>query len=151
MVRSRKLLARTTALLAVASLLASCGGSSDEDLRRARAEGAREQRLRTLERELRDQKKQSSKGAQSPSAAAPSGSGSSAPSSGRTPCPAGGGVAVGPNTTCAFAQAVKDAYPNSGESFEVYSPATKQTYTMSCTQGSPHVCTGGNNASVSFP
>jgi hypothetical protein len=36
-------------------------------------------------------------------------------------------------------------------SVTVYSPTTDRTYTMSCSAGTPHVCTGGNNASVYFP
>jgi hypothetical protein len=32
-----------------------------------------------------------------------------------------------------------------------YSPTTGQYYTMYCSAGAPHVCTGGNDASVYFP
>ncbi len=64
----------------------------------------------------------------------------------------GDGISVGPNTTCQFARNVAATYNDSPASvIEVYSPVTDRMYTMSCTSGSPHVCTGGNNASVYFP
>ena len=69
---------------------------------------------------------------------------------GKTGC--GNGIYVGPNTTCVFASNVADVYySNPSSTIEVYSPVTNNTYMMSCTSGSPHVCTGGNNASVYFP
>jgi hypothetical protein len=72
-------------------------------------------------------------------------------SSGQTAC--GGGLSVGPNTTCAFAQNVEAAYRNNGPgTVSVFSPVTNQTYDMTCnSQSSRVVCTGGNNASVYFP
>ncbi|OPX09104.1 serine/threonine-protein kinase [Gordonia sp. i37] len=57
-------------------------------------------------------------------------------------------------TSCAFAQAVRDAYNNSGSygqsrAVVAYSPVTGQAYTMACApQGSAVVCQGGNNAVV---
>lgn len=65
----------------------------------------------------------------------------------------GGSLSVGPNTSCGFAANVRDAYYSSGGDsvVDAYSPATGRTYTMQCSGGSPHVCTGGNNASVYFP
>lgn len=65
----------------------------------------------------------------------------------------GGDLSVGGNTTCAFAHNVEQAYAQStgGETdVAASSPETGQTYTMHCTGGSPHVCTGANNASVYF-
>ncbi len=65
----------------------------------------------------------------------------------------GGDLSVGPATTCGFAQNVEQAYLQSSggdTSVTASSPATGQTYVMHCTGGSPHVCTGGNNASVYF-
>jgi hypothetical protein len=65
----------------------------------------------------------------------------------------GGDLSVGPNTSCPFAQNVERAYAkSSGGNTDVtaFSPATGATYTMHCTGSSPHVCTGGNNASVYF-
>jgi hypothetical protein len=75
----------------------------------------------------------------------------SAPASG-TSC--GGGVFAGPNTSCAFALNVRDAYneaPGSSATVRVFSPVTDQTYTMSCApSGSGITCSGANNASVTF-
>jgi hypothetical protein len=90
----------------------------------------------------------------------------SAPASGATPAiayeapagtvsnetPCGGGLAVGPHTTCAFAENVRSAYEANGPGTAVvYSPVTQQTYAMTCSTGTPVVCTGGNDASVYFP
>ncbi len=83
----------------------------------------------------------------------------SAPASSAQKLPAGavkscgGDLSVGPNTSCPFAQNVERAYAkSSGGNTDVtaFSPATGATYTMHCTGSSPHVCTGGNNASVYF-
>ena len=64
----------------------------------------------------------------------------------------GGGLVVGPNTSCAFAENVQAEYYRSGAGWiSVYSPVTDRTYNMYCTSSSPHVCTGGNNAAVYFP
>lgn len=86
------------------------------------------------------------------SAAAPSPSASAIPS-GTTSC--GGGLYVGPNTSCGFAQNVEQAYQQSAGGAQVvgaFSPATGLTYTIDCTGGSPHVCTGGttHDASIYF-
>lgn len=65
----------------------------------------------------------------------------------------GSGIGAGANTSCAFAQNVANAYYDSGgqTTLDVYSPTTGQTYTMTCTPGSPTICRGGNNASVYVP
>jgi hypothetical protein len=68
----------------------------------------------------------------------------------------GGDVSVvGPNTSCSFAQNVEQAYARSAGGntpVTAYSPVTGLTYTIDCTGGSPHVCTGGttHNASIYF-
>ena len=63
----------------------------------------------------------------------------------------GAGLAVGPNTTCPFAENVRSAYENAGPgTVSVYSPVTGRTYTMTCISGDPVVCTGANQASVYF-
>jgi hypothetical protein len=49
---------------------------------------------------------------------------------------------------------VRDAYARTGGGYvtvTAYSPATGRSFDMYCSGGSPHVCTGGNNASVYFP
>lgn len=71
-------------------------------------------------------------------------------SNNQTPC--GNELTVGPDTTCAFAENVREKYDQEGPgTFEVYSPVTEKTYSMTCAQGTPVVCTGGNNAAVYFP
>jgi septal ring factor EnvC (AmiA/AmiB activator) len=60
-------------------------------------------------------------------------------------------VSAGANTTCAFAINVESTYYQSGggySTFDVYSPVTGLSYTMTCTPGVPTVCRGGNNAVV---
>jgi len=79
--------------------------------------------------------------------------GGAAPGGATTSC--GGDLAVGPNTSCGFAQNVEQAYDQTtgGEqAITAYSPATGTNYTIDCTGGSPHVCTGGttHNASIYF-
>jgi hypothetical protein len=118
-------------------------------------EGARDARIRQLERELRAQKQGSGGEEQAPTSSGgestPPATGATSPTSGTTSC--GGSLSVGPNTSCPFAQNVRDAYFSSGGSSTVTaaSPVTEQVYSMNCTAGSPHVCRGGNNASVFFP
>jgi hypothetical protein len=71
-------------------------------------------------------------------------------STGETSC--GGELAVGPDTTCAFAENVRAAYEREGPgSYEVFSPVTEKSYAMTCSNATPVVCTGANNASVYFP
>lgn len=69
----------------------------------------------------------------------------------RTSC--GGDLSVGPITSCPFAQNVETAYDrSSGGTTDVTasSPVTGLTYVMHCSGATPHVCTGGNNATVYF-
>jgi Glucodextranase, domain B len=71
------------------------------------------------------------------------------PLSAATNC--GAGLTVGARTSCPFAENVRAAYEQSGSGIlDVHSPTTGQTYRMYCTGGEPHVCTGGNGASVYF-
>jgi Glucodextranase, domain B len=70
--------------------------------------------------------------------------------SGETAC--GNDLAVGPDTTCSFAENVRSAYDGTGPgTVMAYSPVTDRTYAMSCSAGAAVVCTGANNASVYFP
>jgi hypothetical protein len=133
--------------------------NSEDDVEAAREEGEQagrdRERLRDLENKLREQEKKKDKGG-GESATPPSGGGGGG---GSPPAPSGnncgGGLTAGPNTSCAFASNVRDAYAAAGaegtQELLVYSPTTDKEYGMTCTGGSPHVCTGGNNASVSFP
>ncbi len=71
-------------------------------------------------------------------------------SANQTPC--GSQLAVGPDTTCSFGENVRQAYNSRGPgTYEVFSPVTEKTYVMTCSSGTPVICTGGNNASVYFP
>jgi hypothetical protein len=142
--------------LSLALSFAACGGdsgASQEELERARKEGvakARQQaKIQDIEKQLKSLKKN---GRSSQGSPPPSGSVSPA-SGGSTSC--GGSLSVGANTTCGFAANVEaDYYSEIGSgsgSVYSYSPTTGQYYTMYCSAGTPHVCTGGNDASVYFP
>lgn len=142
-----------------------CGGTSDDEIAKAREEGRQAERLKqqerrtaALERQLETEKNRRRRGSSgasgdSSSRATPSvaNAGPSAQSGdGRSSC--GDELSVGPNTTCVFARAVRSAYSSEGAgTYPVYSAVTQRAYTMTCSGGSPHVCTGGNNASVYFP
>lgn len=139
-----------------AATLVGCGDdtakelSQQQKLEEARKDGARDEKIKQLEKELRQQGKRGGKSSGAPRAdGSPDSPSTAGTTSGTTSC--GDGVSAGSNTSCPFARAVRDSYPASGNSFPVYSSVTGQTYTMSCTTSSPHVCRGGNNASVYFP
>ncbi|HEX5988684.1 MAG TPA: hypothetical protein VFY75_00535 [Solirubrobacterales bacterium] len=150
------------AALALAILgfaLAGCGdsGASSEELDAARKEGAvkahQAERIREIQKELKALRKNgggSGKAAAAAGSPAPEGGSSS---SGSGNC--GGSLSANSVTTCGFAENVQDAYYaeiGSGSGTVIaYSPTTGQTYSMYCTAGSPHECTGGNDAAVYFP
>jgi hypothetical protein len=72
-------------------------------------------------------------------------------SAGQSSC--GGGLSVGPDTTCEFAEDVQSAYRSSGGSntVEAFSPVTNKSYEMTCVTSATTVkCTGGVGASVYF-
>jgi hypothetical protein len=134
--------------------LAACGdsGASQEELDRARKEGVAKARQQAKIDDIEKQLKSLKKNGRAPnSIPQPGGTGSS--SGGPSSC--GGGLSVGPNTTCGFAVNVEaDYYSEIGSgsgSVYSYSPTTERYYTMYCSAGAPHVCTGGNDASVYFP
>ena len=146
----------TSLVAALAILVAGCGddGASEEELRDARNDARQEERLKQLEREAKERDRgRPSTPPGDDDANPPPPSSSPPPSSGGGQRACGGGVSAGPNTSCVFAREVRRAYEAGGGSstVEAYSAATGQTYTMTCTSGSPHVCTGGNNATVYFP
>jgi serine/threonine protein kinase len=77
----------------------------------------------------------------------------SAATAGTTSC--GGGLSVGPNTSCGFAQNVEQTYDQTtggAQTVSAYSPATGIIYTINCSGAEPHICTGGttHDASVYF-
>jgi hypothetical protein len=134
--------------------LAACGGSdsaSDSEIEQARQEGAEQARQSERIQQLQKEVKELDRGrGGSSGGSAPAPITGSAPSGATGSC--GGDVSVGPNTSCAFALNVAATYYRTGSSvIDVYSPTTGKTYTMTCSSGSPHVCTGGNDASVYFP
>jgi hypothetical protein len=92
----------------------------------------------------------SGSGGATPAVAVERGGSSEASGSSETSC--GGGLSVGPDTTCEFAEAVQSAYQSSGGSstVEAYSPVTKKDYEMTCVTGDRVTCTGGIGASVYF-
>lgn len=143
------------ALVAVVALgLTSCGGSSanQDELDEARQSGANhaqeQTRLRNLEKELKHIKHGGSSTPTTP------GTGSAPVPVQSSPSNCGGELSVGSATSCPFAENVKSVYfeeiGSGSGTVEVYSPVTGKYYSMYCT-GSPHECTGGNNASVYFP
>jgi hypothetical protein len=141
------------ALAALVFALSSCGssGASQDELNEARTEGAKEAQQQAKIEKIEGQLKSLKHGHGAPNQA--NTSGSSAPADGSGNC--GGSLSVGPNTTCAFAENVEYQYfaeiGNGSGTVTAYSPVTEKLYTMYCTAGEPHECTGGNNASVFFP
>jgi hypothetical protein len=145
----------TAAILSLS--LTACGdsGPSQEELNQAKRAGAahaREQtRIKQIQHEL--QALRHGNGGGSPPPASTGGSGSSSGSGGSSTC--GGELSVNSVTTCPFAENVQSAYyeevgSGSGTVY-AYSPVTERDYAMYCTPGSPHECTGGNDAAVYFP
>ena len=90
-----------------------------------------------------------------PGGAAPAGAAAPAVASSSSSGNCGGALSANEHTTCGFAENVEDAYyseigSGSGVVY-AFSPTTNQEYSMYCTAGSPHECTGGNDAAVYFP
>jgi hypothetical protein len=74
------------------------------------------------------------------------------PGQSNTQTPCGNQLTVGADTTCSFAENVRSKYEQEGPgTYEIYSPVTEKTYSMTCSSGTPVVCTGGNDASIYFP
>lgn len=138
----------------LAAALSACGssGASQDELNEARTEGAiqgkQQAKIEGIEKELKSLKH----GGHAPNRPNTYSPGTTAGSNGSS---CGGELSVGANTTCAFAENVENDYfaeIGSGSGSVVsYSPVTGKLYTMYCTAGEPHECTGGNNASVYFP
>lgn len=156
--------------------LAGCGGSSDDDepsakevlaLQQAREQGRKEAqdeaRAKKLARDaaaLRKEVAELRKGSKGEKGKSSSGSSSSAAAAAPKPAATGGGtkscgggITVNSVTSCEFAQNVRDEYYRSGgsSSISAYSPATGQTYSLSCSGSSATTCSGGNGAQVIFP
>ncbi|HYH57739.1 MAG TPA: hypothetical protein VD790_00770 [Thermoleophilaceae bacterium] len=158
---------RRSVFLALASAVlvagfGGCGGDDSEDVseerisqeRREAAQIARqEERVKQLERELRERQRGDGQAAPEPGPAPSAPPSSGTAPAGTTSC--GDGVYVNSVTTCPFAHNVRAEYNSSGGSgdmtVEAYSAATGQRYVMTCSGGSPHVCFGGNDARIYFP
>jgi hypothetical protein len=165
MLRSRGF-AAVFVLLGLGVLLGACGGgASDEELEKARQEGAQQAREQAQIEALEDKVKEleqegggpDSKGGgtdDSGSGGSDSGSGSgSGTDSGSGPVTTcADDVQAGANTSCAFAINVAGEYGSNpgATTINAYSPTTGEYYTMTCstwTDGRT-VCRGGNNAAV---
>ena len=168
---------RVRALLVVVLLVslpavAACGGSdedsvSQEELEAATDEAAKEAREEALEEEtldeLQDEVKElreteegnDSEDGESPDVPSTGGTAPAAPAGG-VPSSAescGSGVyAESGTTSCAFALNVaSDYFSSASNTFESFSPATGEVYTMTCSGSPVAVCRGGNNAAVYIP
>lgn len=134
-------------------VLNSCGssGASQDELNEARTEGAKEAQQRAKIEKIEGQLKALKHGHGAPNRS--NTSGSSAAAGGGGDC--GGNLSVGSDTTCPFAENVEYEYyaeiGSGSGTVTAYSPVTEKLYTMYCTAGEPHECTGGNNAVVYFP
>lgn len=144
-------------LAALSLSLLGCGdsGASQDEIEAARQQGAAKARqqakIRQIQKELKELKK--GKSGTTPAGASPAPEG--VPATPPSPGNCGGSLSANENTTCGFAENVQAAYfeeIGSGAGTVIaYSPTTNVTYSMYCTAGSPHVCTGGNDAAVYFP
>jgi len=157
----RRALGTVVAILC-ALALAACGGDDDsvsqDELEEATEEAAQEAReeakedaeIEDLQKEINALRKEKSDPAPDtpPPADTSSGSSSSGLPSDAEDC--GSGIYARSGTTsCAFALNVAaDFFAVGGGSFDSFSPATGQSYRMTCSNGNPVTCTGGNNAAV---
>lgn len=135
--------------------LSACGGTSADDLQKAREQGAKEQKQkhdaaeqkrkqRALEKKVARLERARRGGNSSAGSAGGGGT-----TTGSTSC--GGGLSVNGNTSCTFAENVRAELNSVGggsATINVYSPVTGATYTMRCTAGVTTICRGGNNATV---
>lgn len=147
--------------LAATLAVAGCGGDSgpsQDDLDRARAEGAKEARdqakVSQLQRQVnqlrRRQKRAGRRTSASTARPMPTPSPSMSPAG-----YCGGGIGRSSATSCDFAFNVAGEYGSNpgASSIRAYSPVTGQHYTMSCAamSGWSAVCTGGSGAAVFIP
>jgi len=163
--QTRSLLCVVIALALATFAFVGCGSDSGsdkrakpEELRQARADARRqtqqEERLKELERRLREGQGPGSRTSGSPGVAVPVPP--VAPVVNPRPVSCGSRLFVSSHTTCLFGLNVRDAYyrghagRRDDATVRAYSPATKQTHSMRCSGSQPHVCNGANNASVSF-
>ena len=127
--------------------LAACGGDnvSQEDVNKAVSQALsqeqQQQTIKELQKKLRNERRHGSVHG------APTDGTSTGSSLIGSDC--GDGVRVNEATTCPFARYVAEGYRAEGPGvIRAYSPATDDTYAMTCEAGDPAVCRGGNNAVV---
>lgn len=159
---SAKSLTLLIVLLGAVSLGVSVGGCGDsgasqDEIEAARKQGAakaqQQANIRQIQKELQELKKGKSVKEAVPGTANTSSAAAGSSSSNSGNC--SGSLSTNSVTTCGFAANVQQAYfeeigSGSGTVY-AYSPTTGQTYSMYCSSGSPHECTGGNDAAVYFP
>lgn len=147
-------------LIALSLVGIGCGdsGASQEELEAARKQGAAKARQQAKISQIQKELKELRKGGDSAEKASAAASGSPAPEGGGSTTGSGncgGALSANEVTTCGFAENVEDAYyaeiGSGAGTVYAYSPTTGETYSMYCTAGSPHECTGGNDAEVYFP
>lgn len=128
-------------------------GESEQEVEQARKQAAEQQRLKDKAAELEDEIKELK--AQQPQVTTTVTREQTTTSPQQGPSRnCGGGVAAGPNTSCAFAlNTAREWVDTSGGAvIQVYSSATKKTYTMKCrTNSTGTTCRGGNDAIVYIP
>jgi len=151
-----RLLAKPIAVamaLGTIGLLAAGCGASEQETERAREQAAEQQRLKDKAAELEDEIKELK--AQQPTVTTTVTPGQHPTTRQQGPSSdCGGGVAAGPDTSCAFAlNTAKEWVDTSGGAvIQVYSPATEKTYKMKCSNNSAGTtCKGGNGAVVYIP
>ena len=144
-----------TAALALGAIVVTgvgCG-ESEQEAEQARKQAAEQQRLKDKAAELEDEIKELKAQQPQVTTTVTQGQPTTSPQQGPSRnC--GGGVAAGANTSCAFAlNTAKEWVDTSGGAvIQVYSPATKKTYTMKCrTNSTGTTCRGGNGATVYIP
>ena len=162
---NRQRLVRIAATLALGLLVAvglyACGGgggASKSEIAAAEKRGrtikAEKEKERKLENEIHQLRKEREEEKKAGTAPARSAAATQAPVAGSERSSCGGSLAVGPDTTCAFAENVRSEYENEfGEgsgTVYAYSAANNEIYEMFCT-AAPHECSGAINATVFFP
>jgi hypothetical protein len=167
----------TVGLVATVGLLiAGCGGGSsgasqseiaqaEKHARQEKTEKEKERRLerklQTLERENREAKKRREDKARQQQKAREDvhvvSTVESSPAQPSTPSgtDCGDGVIAGPETSCGFALNTRSEYEREigagSGSFEAWSEDNEQWYSMYCSEGSEHECSGAISATVYWP
>ena len=145
----------TTGLIAASSVVLGCGGASQDEIGKAKAQGkaeaqaeqkaaAERKRQATLEAKVRRLEAQ-----QKAAAKASSGASTSSTAASGTSC--GSGITVATNTSCAFARNVYIEWQYAGGgtvTVAAWSPVTNRYYEITCTAGVTTTCRGGNNAVI---